>query len=175
MLRGKYALDSEIVSGELEIRENHKFKYRYIVGLIDTESEGTWEIKDNQIVLTSDPSYQVNKIEVKEFDTDTNYEINMQFRDGSPVVMANLIINRDSSKIYRTNERGKIELPDNADISSFTVFYLGEVYKYKVQNKKSFMIQLVPDDLSKTYFYKRKFKLKRNRIIDQEYNWKYCK
>lgn len=173
-IKGIYTLDSKDALGELEILENDKFNYRYAIGLIDTKSEGTWKIEDKQIILTSDSTYHVNKIKVKEI-YNTNSEIKIQFQDNSPVVMANLLINTDSSKVYTTNEKGKIKIPDNTDVSSFTVFYLGESYHYEVTNGKSFLIQLFPADLSKTYFYKRKFYLKENKIIDTDNKWEYYK
>lgn len=173
-IEGKYSLDSKEAFGELIIFENHKFDYRYAIGLIDTKSQGTWKTIDNHIILTSDSNYEHNKIEVEEFN-DKKSIISLRFEDDHPVVMADIILNNDSTKVYTTDENGEIKLPNNTDLLNFTIFYLGESYNYKVNDGKSFSIMLFPDDLSKTYFYKRKYRLKNNKLIDPEYNWKYYK
>ncbi len=172
-IKGKYSLDSKEAFGELELLEDFKFKYRYAIGLIDTESEGTWTIKDNNLVLTSYSNYAANKIEVKELETDSTSKLIIRFEDGSPVVMANVIINEDGTMLYTTDNDGKIDFPTNTNIKTLSVYFLGETYNYTVNNGNSFIIKLLPDDLSKTYFNNRLFKLKNNKILDKEYNWKY--
>lgn len=171
-IEGKYSLDSKKAFGELIISENYKFYYKYAVGLIDTKSIGAWEIIDNHIILTSNSNYKHNKIEVEELN-DKKAIISIRFEDDNPVVMAEIIINKDNTKVYATDENGEIKLPNKTDLLNFTIFYLGESYNYKVNDGKSFSIMLFPDDLSKTYFYKRKYKVKNNKLFDIEYNWKY--
>ena len=171
-VEGKYSLDSKEAFGELVISENHKFDYRFAIDLINTKSQGTWEIIDNYLILTSDSNYEHNKIEVEEFKNKESL-ISIRFDDNNPVVMADIFINKDTTKVYTTNKNGEITLPNDTELLNFTIYYLGESYDYKVNDGKSFSITLFPDDLSKTYFYKRKYKLKNNKLIDPEYNWKY--
>ncbi len=174
-IEGKYSLYSEEAFGELEILKNHRFKYKYAIGLINTKSEEIWKKNDNELVLTSDLKYEINKIDVIEVNSKKQSEIIINYKDGNPVVMANLIINKDKTKLFTTDENGKIILPKNSNISSFTVFYLGESYDYEANESKSFKIILSPDDLGKTYFNNKIFQMKRNKIIDSENNWKYYK
>jgi hypothetical protein len=165
-VKGKYILTSKEAYGELVLSDKNTFKYRYAIGLIDTESKGSWKKMKNEIILLSDSTYQKNKIDVNELHTDANPQINIAFPDKTPVIFANLIINNANDKVYTTNELGKIKLPNDTSVSSFTVHYLGESYTYTVKKGNTFIITLFPDDLSKTYFNNRTFKFKRNKLID---------
>lgn len=174
-IKGKYSPSFKNAFTELELTDNYRFKYRHVIGLIDTKSEGSWVKKGNEIILNSDSKFETNKIDVVEKETDSTPKMLIEFQDGYPVELANILLNNISSKVYVSNEKGIVKFPKDVRISNFTIYYLGESYEYQVKKENSFQVKLFTNDLGRTYFKNRVLKLHRNELIDAEYNWKYRK
>jgi len=171
---GKYKPDRVGVFGELYFLKKHRFDYRYSAGLVNTKSKGIWKIVDNHLILTSDPEYKTNLIEVTEI-TDKKGKFTIKHQDGTPVPYAHVILNKDTTNVYTIDENGEISFPSSTIPLSFELYHLGGSYQYKVKKGRSFSIVLYFDDLSKTYFNQRQFKIKKGKLFDPANNWKYLK
>ena len=101
----------------IELRNDQTFEYNWVTGLLSGKTIGSWEIKENKIILNSEvqPLKESEKYEVLGwFDqTDDSLYIKLFDQYNLPLSFATCVLKRDTTVIAwaNTNSEGKAKLP----------------------------------------------------------------
>ncbi|WP_025742451.1 hypothetical protein [Aquimarina pacifica] len=164
---GKYQSKKGNTFTELVLSADNTFNYKQVAGLYNSKSEGTWELKDKNIVLMSNVAFKTDMIEVFEVDSQKEREITIIDESGKPCFGAVVKIKNIKGDVTKkTDNGGVITLESDTSIKSFEVYYLGENYSYyALKDNSSFDIVLYTDNLDKKYFDNAKVIIKKNSLM----------
>ena len=142
---GTYETKTDGVFGKIILNKDSSFLYRYNVGLIKTESKGSWKFVDGVIILKSNEEYLTNQIQVKEYND--KGELIIKDPQDNPIQGAYVVLNNEQ-KALETDSKGVINIDENIEV--FEIHYLGETYKYKIVDDKanSYNVTLYLSDLT---------------------------
>ncbi|AXG73646.1 hypothetical protein DVK85_05125 [Flavobacterium arcticum] len=142
------------------------FSYTYRAGLYYKESQGTWHIEGNNIILNSYDYCKNDYLIVEEKHTEGKPYIQLnlnQNEDKFPLPGWSIKIN-DSGEYLLTDSEGKIYFDKTAEIDTITVFSIGlseKNSKYTIKDRTAniFEIELIMEN---QYIYFENEKMKRN-------------
>ena len=166
---GKYQSKKGEPFTQLTLNKDNTFKYRQVGGLYDSKSEGTWELKNKKIVLTSDSTFKSGIIFSQEkMISDSKTKIIIFDDEDNHLAIAGVTVNNQKSIGWNTDDNGVVLIP-RKDVSQISVYYLGEEYSYLVKDigVNEITLKIRVNELSKTYFENEIFILKRDRLINE--------
>lgn len=147
---GKYSYKGIYgVGSTIEFKEDKKFTYSWVTGLLSGTTEGTWSISGKKIILNSDRK-KSNVIQFKILENSDNNSdfFSFQFLDENknsvPKVNCILLKNNNETKGFEANFDGKLQLSKAEDFQKikflFTGFHDFEIKKEDLKGNVTLMM-----------------------------------
>jgi len=166
---GEYKHEEKMVIGKF-ILQDSLFSYQYNVLHDSYESNGTWKLQGNQLILKSFDSYKNDYIKVEEQSSEKVTYIQLLDKNNYPMEGFDVLINDKYS--MKVDSLGKADLKQFTDskIQSIKVPYIGlsdksNFYIPESPSSNTFIIHVFDIDYGKVFFDNESIKVKRNTLI----------
>ncbi|WP_445457003.1 hypothetical protein [Flavobacterium sp. HNIBRBA15423] len=171
-LTGTYVLKTKVGNEYIKLNRDGTFNFKSQIPLIQSESNGSWSLKNNNLILSSFLEYKNDFIEVEEL---TNKDKSLiQVMDKENKGMFGIIVRiNDDENIFSTDINGyisleKLELKQGDIVRINTINLSSEniFYKIKKSDKNKFIkIKIYEKDGVKRYFENDTLEIKKDKII----------
>ena len=166
-ITGTYTSNNAVI---IEISEDSSFVYSIKNGLASGVSYGSWFLEDDSLILRSAEALKPGIIKVEE--NKNNFEKEKFFKvidDAGKPLPCQLLLNNEKGFSFNLNDLGEASIEFNKELSTITLYYLGDVFEYDVKGHKmnNFLIKVRVSDNSNFFIEKEKFEIKSNKLIDE--------
>ncbi len=164
----------------IKLNIDSTFEYYSNGPMWKSTSDGVWKTDSDHILLRSNKVYGINEY-YESLIENNNYVFDIIDINNKPLSFGTIFVNndkfsKDSTNAFLINNEGISEINYPQIISSITILYLGNKYFYTIKNNdfNHFRIKIDLKDDYYSYFNDSKWKIVKNKLID-EYNREFIK